>query len=218
MTIYILDNDHKLNAQYLDDKSLNKMIKDIAQVLCNVHWKHQRATYRYQKYNIPLNVKENKTWNVWTGWTIQARANYLWLEDLGEQCLKESFYRHAKTQADGTRFIAPHKLEHIIRWARDNIPDLPRASEGYRRHNNENFITPLPLVMHKKYREYAETYDPTDNTREDLIIPAYRNYYQVKLTQTQCFKHDACIYTKQNKCLQTQPSWTNRQKPDWLNI
>lgn len=192
MTIYILDNDHKLNTQYLDDKSLNKMIKDIAQVLCNVHWKHQRATYRYQKYNIPLNVKENKTWNVWTGWTIQARTNYLWLVDLGEQCLKESFYRHAKIQADGTRFIAPHKLEHVIRWARDNIPDLPRASEGYRRHNNENFITPLPLVMPRKYFIKFPY-------RMIHIVESYRNYYQVKLTQTQL-------------------SWTNRQKPDWLNI
>ncbi len=63
MTIFILDHDPKKIAEMLDDKSLTKMIKDVAQVLCDAHEEVLQKQYNpeedlleYPKYakSLPL--------------------------------------------------------------------------------------------------------------------------------------------------------------------
>lgn len=76
MTIYILSEDPKETAQFLDDKSLDKMIRDISQVLCNVHYyigslKLKPGTISLKnikdEFNIPLNHKfiQRRLWVIW---------------------------------------------------------------------------------------------------------------------------------------------------------
>lgn len=113
MTIYILDNDPVKCAQSLDDKSLNKMIKDIAQVLCNVHRKIEFDKHYMYVTNIPLKPTD---WDSkWSQWARECRANYLYLVDLLETCLGEYSFRKLPC-----KFY--FKFFNITIWARDNCP------------------------------------------------------------------------------------------------
>jgi hypothetical protein len=197
--IYILDNDPKLCAQYLDDKLLNKMIKGIAGVLCRVH--HELVDYDdyiVDNYKAPpLDIRVvNEYILKWAQWARECKANYLYLTNLGLELNLEYI----------ERFFKPHKFNNILHWLRDNVPDLPE----------KDLITPFPLVMPKKYQVIEYVKD--EYVESDHVIESYRNYYQAKLKQKPCDKHDACIYAKQKRCLKIEPEWTNRNKPEWLEV
>lgn len=247
MTIFILANDPKRRAEYLDDESLDKMIKDISQVLCNVHHdlldeKENLINKRTDLEIIPSNfhwecmhkeipldsifVSKNGLLE-WSRWARECLANYNYLVGLGLLCLFE--YRYVRHGG-----IKQHKFHHVINFARDNVPDLPvgvcTIENGNLKKTPDTvgeyeaifglgIITPLPLVMPKKYIK-ADLSNQLNNTIPGEVfngtILAYRNYYQGKLKQKQCMKHDACIYAQQKCCLRTKPYWTSREKPEWL--
>lgn len=187
--IYILSHDIKEIPKLLDDKSLNTMIKDVAQVLCNVHWKI--LDFEHYELDIPLDWSK-KAFNeecIWTQWASKCKANYLYLVELLYECLMEYRYR-----------ISGHKCYKILCWARDNVPDLsiktmsnlncPKIQIEYRDH--------CPITVPKKYQvmrlnssQYG--YDPKIS-----IVESYREWYKSKLKG------------KVNV-------WTNRPIPDWIN-
>lgn len=200
MTIYILHEDPKLCAEILDDKSLGKMIKDIAQALCNVH--HLESDYindiDYFDDNIPLeyslHATKKRPLTDWSDWPRKCKANYLRLVALGSACAKELIHRFENIK------VPCQKYRRVITWALDNIPDLPLAVK-YGNGNETRYVlngdcTPVPLVMPKKYI-------CGDGSRFNTSIEqSYRNWYQSKLRQK-----PGCFTT-----------WTNRTQPEWLNL
>lgn len=220
--IYILDNDPKLAASYLDDKSLDSMIKDISQVLCNVHhaelYKKNQETkidrtvfqivedYNRLETNLPLKYKQNKgQWGKWTQWARECKANYLYLCDLCWELEKEHRYRFNK-----------YKNLGFLNYARDNVPDLPVKCRSY------NYgMTDIPLVMPEKYfaLKFEEVYikDHREPYKTQLIIQSYRNYYQAKLEQKYMRADCGCAHACD--CPWENPiKFTNRSKPTWLEI
>jgi len=189
MTIYILDNDHKKIAEYLDDKSLDKMIKNIAQVLCDVHL--------FKSFFHSKEIKDK-----WSRWARECKANYLYLVELGFTLYSESVFRFGLKKINANR-------RDVIRWCYENVPDLPKRcfscgddSESHMCQKcwNDKRPNSFPLVMPKKY--IVDGFDPNDFDKEgngqSLTIQSYRNYYRA------------------NKLKQNIQKWTRRQKPDWL--
>lgn len=231
MTIYILDNDPAICAEYLDDKSLNRMIKYIAQVLCNVHWMQPIDSLNQ---NIPLMPKKNNECK-WTQWAKEYKANYNYLVFLGLQLCCEYDYRFFKVKESkkigdhNLIFGYGHKYYNIIDWCEENIPDLPtrdheigcgcsECDNGFRKN-----ITPLPLVMPKKYQmgtiEISTTNQTINDSHNRWSILAYRNYYQYKYAKSwqghHCVSMSGESYYAEGK---SNFKWTKRQPPEWINI
>jgi len=190
--IYILGTPQE-TAQALDDKSLDRMIKDIAQVLCNVHWLDHAIRYspnleRFEKLenSVPLKEKSLNTCS-WSQWAKDCEANYLYLVELGLELMVEHVY---------PRCLGPtNKYMEAILWAKGNVPVLT---------GDEYMTCPLyfPLVMPKKYYRCncdEKGYFRCDWGSEQInTIESYRNYYRSKLKGSEV--------------------WTRREKPDWLNL
>lgn len=238
--IYILDQNLAKSAQALDDKSLDKQIKDIAQVLCNVHWTFKWESKRFNVIAFFTEKGKNKTLDQWIGWALECKANYLYLVELGLACVFEWEHRHdEKFDNIGWRKQPINKHLKVLRWARDNVPDLPVKNEkisiplqltgtggfGYFPRKVSYETTQFPLVIPKKY--IVAKFDPKDFDKnghdQSLTIQFYRNYYQDKLKQ---------YFTKLQKqhqnhfngfdgfnCNCEYPlKWTNREKPKWLEV
>lgn len=229
MTIFILSENHQETAQFLDDKSLDKMIRDIAQVLCNVHWLDENNDV--DTYNYPNGIKWPVEWASsadcrcrWTQWARRCKANYLYLVELGLCCCNEQFYR-------GNRKF--HKFSRAISWARDNVPSLKSCT------NKEKLCTPecressclwdrehtsVPLIMPIKYMKlwYRDSfYHEDDDIKENALINSYRAYYQAKIEQR--YNKRPCLGTPHifaTVCIHCiwDSWWTNRQKPEFIKI
>src|SRR3954464_3197699 len=97
--IYILDNDPAKCAQMLDDKSLDKMIKDITQALRTVYldsiihpldkgrecW-NDAVMHLGQGQWVPKEKSNHEKWSIWAR---ECKANYLYLVEMGLACLSE---------------------------------------------------------------------------------------------------------------------------------
>lgn len=207
MTIYIL-GDTSETVQSLDDKSLNLMISDIAQVLCNAHYSflimkgRGMPLYHRQVKNIPLNDKFHKTikkYSKWSEWAIVCISNYNYLSELGEKCCMEYINR---TYNYGDENVNFHKMQLVIDWAQDNFPCVPHIGRyiigNYTVYKINGDTTPFPYVMPKKYIA-SEFLDYTIKEKQELsrVVNSYRMYYKSKL------KSDV--------------TWTHRNKPEWID-
>ncbi len=105
MNIFYLDNNQETCARWHCDKHVVKMILEVAQMLCTVHWENGgEAPYKSTHKNHPS-----------TRWSGSNKSNYLWLCDLGKELCKEYTFRYEKT----------HKTEKHIDWLVKNIPSIP---------------------------------------------------------------------------------------------
>lgn len=190
MTIFILDKDLKLSAQYLDDKSLDKQIKTIAQVLCNVHW--YRAAWEREGIVIPL--QPDIRHEGWTHWGEARKGSYLWLAFYLTINLVEYEHRFISCNDVGLEGCSNYKKKYatLAKWAINNLPNLP---EQRRKIDN------LPLIMPKKY---ITDCDVLHECYCDcpLLVDSYRKYYKAKLS-----KKPLCF-----------DQWTRREKPEWLGL
>ncbi len=226
--IYILDQDPKKCAEMLDDKSLDKMILDIAQVLCNVHHiksseycKDGRIVSDTEYFSIvskiPLSYKHDKgkitALLKWTRWARECKANYLGLVELGDNLLVEHEYRGGAWKGKERNVVK------AIFWARDNVPDLPVCGCKIESNDPEiqelmgcGFPTPLPfpLVIPKKSYVYKNNRDTRYALALNAIdrIESYRDYYKSNIT--------AYIRRSSGKSFAEPVIWTNRSKPEWL--
>lgn len=112
--IWILDSTPEAIAQALDDRSLSRIIKDIAQVLCNVshilHWEYLEENKCCKEprpdcgcYYDTLNNEEtplqpnsylDKNYLIrWAVWARTCLANYHYLCDLAQECIVEFYFR-----------------------------------------------------------------------------------------------------------------------------
>lgn len=235
--IYILDNDPALAAQMLDDKSLDTQIRDIAQVLCNVHImviysiRTDNILERGARINkLPLLFKYSNQYNEWTHWARECRANYLYLVELGAMCSNEYCFRYE----DRSGLVKLNKYHLAIIWAGDNVPDLPECPHGYCKQDKYsdffgtiNFqtnipiyckdkysLSNLPLVMPKKYIRNYIFRELLDSGSIPEHILSYRNFYRAKFIR-QYSKDYFIIGHNEEHCGGT---WTNRDKPEWLKL
>lgn len=217
MSIYILDENHEECAKMLDDKSLDKMIRDIAHVLCNVHWRTywHEGIDKYRIKTLPsIKYVINKNIKLWEDWANKSKINYEFLCRLGEQLCIEKNFRHDLK-------LGFFKKWKIIYWARDNVPDLSECPHNFcKRQCNDilgtmNFESNQFKICHEEYKFNLPLILPKkywcgDGTKFNTsIIQSYRNYYEAKLkTKYKCrWVEIGCI-----KC----PQWTNREKPEWI--
>jgi hypothetical protein len=239
MKIYILSNTMQEIAEYLDDRSLDKMIKAIAQVVCNVHndlindsffesskySDHCRDMRDQLRSEIPLEpIFAFKTGILqWSQWVRECVANYNHLVKLGLALDKEHEHRFSFKYTEATKH---HKLYKVLLWARDNVPSLPSHCHSCALCYNETpegckhcqKTTEFPLVMPRRYYQNNKiSIQPGIYGFDEEIIEAYRNYYQDQLKKP-CNIHDACIYANQGKCLKSKYTWTRREKPNFINL
>ena len=135
MNIFILDEDHKLSAEYHVDKHIVKMPLELAQLLCTAH--HLSGTdpkivpYRATHNNHPCSI-----------WTRTSKSNYLWLCKLGLELCYEYTYRYGKV----------HKCQSIIEWCSNNVPKIPDIDlTPFAQAMPEELKDPDPI---KAYRQY----------------------------------------------------------------
>lgn len=131
MNIFVLDNDPIAAARQQCDKHVVKMVLESAQLLCSAHPK-DAAPYKRAYLKHPCTL-----------WTSQSVENYEWLCVHALALAIEYRNRYKKT----------HKSEEVIKWCRDNIPNIP--SIGF---------TPQPKCMPDKYKVSS-------------VVQSYRNYY-----------------------------------------
>jgi hypothetical protein len=104
MNIFVLDNNPKKCAKYHVDKHVVKMVLEVSQLLCGVHWVlGGEAPYKLSHKNHPCAI-----------WSRECIENYIWLCDLGLELCTEYTYRYEKR----------HKSQEIIEWCLLNQPDL----------------------------------------------------------------------------------------------
>jgi hypothetical protein len=199
--IYYLHEDVGECARMLDDRSLDKQIKMIAQTLKIVY-------YRHSKHYTHLDKK-----NKYADWASECVANYLKLVEMGLACIQECYYRWNEPIPENT----PYKYSEAIEFARDNVPDLPiyygstgealanpkQMLEYYLDDSHDGKITPFPLLMPEKYLDpliYPSHHPYRFN--QDIIVKAYRNYYCIKI------KPDA-KWTRREKSKELGFNWHN---------
>lgn len=245
MTILILDNSPQAIAESLDDRSLDEMIKSIAQVLCNVHYiKKERIELgldQGNKLEIPFPHIPHRKYKSYepiaqlSEWARECVANYRWLVELGNECDKEYHYRwvHDEIPIEETDIFMISCS--AIHWASVYIPELPNGS-----------MTPFPLVMPEKYIKNDLI---MHRLKEKKILlktinaeESYRNYYNHLLVKglNKKVKCKSCNGSGEgeefvlpngdwsldycDKCEEGYiskpiiPTWTLREKPEWINL
>jgi hypothetical protein len=201
MTIYILDNDIENIPKYLDDKSLARMIKDIAQTLCNSHYSPAPfGLFKRPSYELPLKFKRISYYSEWYYWTRKSQANYLYVLKLGFECLDE-FYIRMRDDAD--IYLRKDKYENAIFWARDNIPELSEHEQHFQD------IPEYPIdVIPKNYQIKRLNISLKGYYPKISIIESYREWYKSK-----CILKNNSFVDKRTK---KELKWTNRTPPKWL--
>ena len=107
MNIFILDMNHRLNAQYHCNKHLIKMITEHNQLLSSaLLMSGSKAPYKLTHENHPCSV-----------WVRESLSNYLWLIELNKELCLEYYYRYNKFHA-GDRIL--WELQYNI----PNIKDI----------------------------------------------------------------------------------------------
>lgn len=104
MNIFILDLDHKKNAEYHSNTHCIKLILEAAQCLCTAHWETgSEAPYRATHKNHPINK-----------WIRKSLANYRWVCDYGMALCDEYTYRYGKV----------HATQKVLEWCIKNQPNI----------------------------------------------------------------------------------------------
>ncbi len=248
--IFLLDEDPIKNAQCLDDIALDKQIREIAQTLCNVHWFLEPDPFQKvrDKYHIPSG--SHTDFNLpWNQWARNCHANYMQLVDMGLACCEE--YKHRFSDVE-KKFVSQtnsyvltgtwkkHKLQPVIAWARDHIPELP---DNYKKDiviveingikqkvlspTLKQEMTYFPINIPAKYWVVDDPFPVCD------LVASHRKYYQAKLKKglKRKIKCPACWDEPEHllfagikaKCpgyieKPITPTFTRREKPEWLNL
>jgi hypothetical protein len=230
MTIY------PLPPQELDDATLSRQIKNIAQVLCGAHYNLCKID-NCNHHHLDFSIHDLQIQNIFTEWASTCRANYLKLVEMGMDCCFEYLFRKTWSINFEEAQKNKHKLQSVIEWAKLNVPDLPKIntkvliaekSKVIPRYEIREFCTHYPLAIPKKY--YISSLPGCEKhiQRDRCVIESYRNYYSARLKKR--IKCKECAGTgisltdefPCNNCNaegyhQKNLNWTRRKKPEWIN-
>lgn len=228
---------YPLPASELDDKTLSRQIKNIADTLTTVHYLAIGGLGKpiYNDHSI-------------TEWTLKGRANYDYMVKLGIDYCEEWGYRFEHLMSILIRYKIK-KYQSDIDWVKSNKPDvlgckgknlctpdcMPKKCFW------DNHVTPFPLLMPDKY--IVDKCCPEDTFKwigicQKGVIDSYRNCYRAKLEKglhkkLKCKKckgtgfHDKVdIYDIACPACGTEgyitqtitPTWSRRSNPAWFNI
>lgn len=163
MNIFATDPSPVRCAEALDDKRVNKMVLETAQILSTVLWRYN-GTHALRQ--IPGLYKATHTGHPCTQWAGRTRSNFLWLCEHGfalADVYKKSFYR-------------THKSKTVIASAFEyasTIPDGPLTEFA----NCTDFkgVKWDHLNIHQKYKAQMnlkwsmDNYTPTWKNRQPPI-------------------------------------------------
>jgi len=155
MNIFAVSRHPRKCARALDDKRLNKMILETAQIMCavlNEREGSQVTPYRTSHANHPI-----------TKWAASSDDNMRWLYDLGMAYGEEIQYRFGRKHAcqlviEGLTFRWP--------WLEDAPEFMCKEVEFYNgaRHKGLDLdFTHLPV--HEAYRQYLKVRWPGDKRK-----------------------------------------------------
>lgn len=245
--IYLLDENPAENAKMLDDKTLSRQIRGIAQYLCNAHY--LKAVFTPLQPNqrlddltkdIPLPLKNNNeglsaSHDSYSKWAYECSVNYNKLVEMGLACFSE--YR-CRGLINKDEYNSIYEYENILEWTRDNVPDLPiyygtvnealanpkEHLENYLNENTNEKTTPFPVCVMDKYKVFKIGRDDEGWIEYDInIIESYRNYYRTKIYEkedkTKLINCDLCKDTMPHMIAipYELPKWTRRERPKFLN-
>lgn len=223
MTIYILDKDREQSSRYLDDKSLEKQINSITRILCDVHYLEQASDYQG---NIPLKFisfcgRDER----WHEWVRSDKSNYIWLLEFGKISLSEIRQRWPSNRYNEFRF---NKIVNVIIFLQENMPDLKCFSPDCTYSvTGMKCYEPLPLILPKKYYHFESSKKEIEENSIVITgrldrLQSYRNYYKAKIKNKLkiCNKQHPLMNKEYNDITQNcfYPSWTNRKRPEWLEL
>lgn len=147
----------KKSAEVLDDRRLNKMILESAQMLCSAVTITSKgmiqAPYQNTHVNHPCSV-----------WTRDRIANFLWLRDHMEFLLIEY----------GRRFDRVHGCDYVFRFLKHNCNTIPSGPSDYA--SRQPFVNSTPykdLDVHEAYQRYL--CDKWDADYDKLRAPNWTN-------------------------------------------
>ena len=147
MSIFILDKNPKLCAQYTCDKHLSIEIINISHILCT-SMKKSGIPYGFKKYQMKLN-------HPFVLWVEEKDDNFLWLRQMGMELCRELSYRYSNSDTYG------HTYEHIIR---DTYPKKKKK--------NFNWKKDKRLISTSKFPQCIPNHFKHENE-----IKGYRDYY-----------------------------------------
>jgi hypothetical protein len=191
MKLWILDENQEEIAKALCDSDLDKQIKNVAQILCDVHHKISREIFKEEmkilpeyasdsvndalgrESNIPLEMTDIE--HIWVEWASECLANYRWLASLLDHLLWEQTFRLYELPYAG-------KYHAILKWATNNEPEL-RLSWNDKGLNNDKDCSPFPLVMPERYIEYLSSTVREGDKKTVDFYQSYRNYYKAYLAK-----------------------------------
>lgn len=148
MNIFAVSKHPRSCARALDDKRLNKMILETAQILCAVlNGRGFTTPYRSSHVNHPI-----------TKWAASDDDHLKWLYHLGIAYGQEIIYRHSRKHSchlvlEGLTFQAPWLSEKI------DVEDI-QLHNGARHKGLGLDFTHLPV--HEAYRTYLSARWPND--------------------------------------------------------
>jgi hypothetical protein len=203
---------YPLNPEELDDKTLDKQIKNIAQALCNAQWMIRPYA---EAITIPLALKPCKL--VFINWAAKCRANYLTLVQMGIDACEEYTYRFSERGYDSKwkdagwldfsipfyKKLKHHKLKLAMEWAHTNIPELPLLK------TEEDFNMGFPLPPKKYVRQVGD-----EAGWFPEIISSYRLYYRSKIYKK--IHGIDCVNLPIIDTDPNYPKWTRREMPEYL--
>lgn len=122
MNVFVLDLDHRLNAQWHVDRHVVKMPLELAQILCTVH--HANGTL-----DVPYRATHRR--HPCVQWAGASRDNYSWALALGIELCTEYTFRYGKV----------HGCQRVLSWCADNQPAQEACA-----------MTPFFLAMPDEYK------------------------------------------------------------------
>jgi hypothetical protein len=167
MTIFVLDKNPVNTAKYLEDRLLHKQIIESTHVLCNIHYEYARSlpcdAYTQicgaceYKNSIPL--PEYLGRHSWFDWAIASKENYIRLQILAVECVREQTFRKAHST-----LMPSSKTVEALDFC-EQVPPLLSDKAG----------TQYPNTTIKKYHD-------------GNIISTYRKYFTFKINQAIRYK------------------------------
>jgi len=215
MSIYILDLDLQKSVESLDDRSLRKQCRDLAQTLCDIH-------YCISDNNPPLKpdfiASRPGGHYRWVEWGAKCNDRYEWLLNYFKLSLEEHTFRfhdwiygkHGDENWIKRNRRVTKPYYNVYPWAHSNRPNILTQIE---------FRLPRIVPVHIRFNDLCLNYQLYHSWRlSEKLKCKYCNGRGnsgsssfATIPSVKC-----CICDGNGFTFKYKPTWTKREKPEWI--